>query len=296
MPNARYCLSIAAVAVLTGGLSGNPAGDGAQAASNLGTPNRIVAVYRVDLAGFNLGDFRLTTVFRGSDYDMRGEGRFSILEGLLYDWRGTTASTGKVTGTGPPEPTMYALNFSGGGDKSGQLRISFDGGAVTGVQQVPRKRPNPHVIPITKEQLEGVLDPMTAAFLYTRSDNPNGDPKVCDQTIPVFDGEARFNLVLKPKRTVRMQKDASTGYSGFAAVCGVKFVPISGYRPDNPGIKLMSESHDIEVWLVSLPGTPMYVPYRIVLPTLVGYGSATSTSFQVNRSARRAGIDPQSHE
>ena len=136
---------------------------------------------------------------------------------------------------------------------------------------MPKKRPNPHVIPITKEQLEGVLDPMTAAFLYARSGNPNGDPKVCDQTIPVFDGEARFNLILKPKRTVKLQKNSSTGYSGFAAVCRVKFIPISGYRPDNPGIKLMSETNEIEVWLVSLPGTEMYVPYRIVLPTLVGY-------------------------
>jgi hypothetical protein len=284
---ARHYLSLAAVAVLTCGLSGSPS---AFAENSLGAANRILAVYRVDLAGFNLGDFRLTTVFSGGGYEMRGEGRFSILEGLLYDWHGTTASKGKVIGA-RPEPAMYALNYQGG-NKSGQLRISFESGDVTGVQQVPRKRPNPHVIPITKEQLEGVFDPMTAAFLYVRSDNPNGDPKVCDQTIPVFDGEARFDIVLTPKRTVKLQKDASTGYSGFAAVCHVKFNPISGYRPDNPGIKLMSETNEIEVWLVSLPGTGMYVPYRIVLPTLVGYGSATLTSFQVARGAKRASLAP----
>ena len=290
MPIARHCLSLAAVAVLTCGLSGSPAGDAAVAENSLGSANRIVAVYRVDLAGFNLGDFRLTTVFRGSDYEMRGEGRFSILEGLLYDWRGQTASKGRVTDV-HPEPAMYALSYRGG-DKSGQLRMTFDGGAVTEVAMIPKKKPNPHVIPITKEQLEGVFDPMTAAFLYSRSENPNGDPKVCDQTIPVFDGEARFDIVLQPKRTVKLPKDASTGYSGFAAVCGVKFIPISGYRPDNPGIRLMSQTNEIEVWLVSLPGTEMYVPYRIVLPTLVGYGSATSTSFQINRGARRASNDP----
>jgi hypothetical protein len=71
----------------------------------------------------------------------------------------------------------------------------------------------------------------------------------------------------------------------------VKFVPISGYRPDNPGIKLMSQTNDIEVWLVSLPGTPIYVPYRILLPTMIGQGSATSTSFQVSRGARRASAE-----
>jgi hypothetical protein len=290
MPLARYSLNLAAVIVLTCGLSGSPSGEGASAEVGLGEARRIVALYRVDLAGFNLGNFQLTTVFRGSDYEMRGEGRFSVLEGLIYDWHGFTASKGRVTGN-RPEPAMYALNYSGG-DKSGQLRMVFDGGAVTEVSMIPRKKPNPHVIPITKEQLAGVLDPMTAAFLYVRSDNPNGDPKVCNQTIPVFDGEARFDLVLSPKRTVKLNKDASTGYSGFAAVCRVKFIPISGYRPDNPGIRLMSQTNEIEVWLVSLPGTPMYVPYRIVLPTLVGYGSATSTSFQINRGAKRASLAP----
>jgi len=53
----------------------------------------------------------------------------------------------------------------------------------------------------------------------------------------------------------------------------------------------MSETNDIEVWLVSLPGTELYVPYRIVLPTLVGFGSATSTSFEIQRGAKRASLD-----
>jgi hypothetical protein len=287
---ARHSLSLAAVAVLTLGLGGAPLVDEAVAESAKGSPSRITATYRVDLAGFNLGDFRLTTDFRGSNYEMRGEGRFSVLEGLLFEWQGSTASKGTVTESGSPEPAMYALSYQGG-DKKGQLRMTFDGGAVTRVSMVPRKRPNPHVIPTTKEQLEGVLDPMTAAFLYARSGNPNGDPKVCDQTVPVFDGEQRFDLVLTPKGTAKLKKNASTGYSGFAAVCGVKFIPISGYRPDNPGIQLMSQTDKIEVWLVSLPGTEMYVPYRIVLPTMVGYGSATSTSFRVQRGARRASLD-----
>ena len=184
---------------------------------------------------------------------------------------------------------MYSLNFEGG-DKSQQLRMTFDGGAVTQISRIPKKRFNPHVIPITKEQLEGVLDPMTAAFLYTRSGNPNGDPKVCDQTIPVFDGEARFNFILEPKRTVKLQKNSSTGYSGFAAVCRVKLIPISGYRPDNPGIKLMSETNEYRSLAGLAPRPEMYVPYRIVLPTLVGYGSATSTSFNVQRGAKRASL------
>jgi hypothetical protein len=218
---------------------------------------------------------------RGPDYQMRGEGHFSLLGGLIYNWRGSTAGSGKVTNSGP-EPAVYALSYVDGGE-SGQLRMSFGGGGVTQVSTLPEKKPIPRAIPITKEQLTGVLDPMSAAFLRARSDDPNGDSKVCDQTIPVFDGEWRFDLLLSSKRRVRLQKETSRGYSGYAAVCRVKFVPISGYQPEDPNIKLMSQSDAIEVWLVSLPGTAMYVPYRIVLPTDAGLASATATSFQVKK-------------
>jgi hypothetical protein len=158
------------------------------------------------------------------------------------------------------------------------------------VSTQPPNQPSLHVVPVTKEQLQGVLDPVTAMFLYVRSDNPNGDLKVCDHTVPVFDGVQRYDLVLKPKRTVRLQKNASTAYSGFAAVCRVKFIPISGHRMDDPDIRLMSQSNEIEVWLVSLPKSAMYVPYRIVLPTIGGYASATSSFLKIQTDAKATAL------
>ena len=58
---------------------------------------------------------------------------------------------------------------------------------------------------------------------------------------------------------------ASTAYSRYAAVCRVEFKPISGYEPDDPNIKVMSHTDSIEVWLVSVTGTDMYVPYHLLL-------------------------------
>src|SRR6185437_9763570 len=290
MQQARHCLSLAAVAAMTLGLGGHLPTGSALAENSLSAASRITAVYRVDLAGFNLGNFNLTTVFRGDDYEMRGEARFSILKGLVYQWNGTTASTGHVTSAGP-EPTMYALSYSDGGRKTEQLRMTFGAGAVTEVQIVPDKMPNPRDIPVTKEQLEGVLDPMSGAFLSAHSENPNGDLKVCNQTLPVFDGTQRFDLVVTPKRAVNVRRTTPTGYAGPAVICAVKFIPIAGYQPDNPGIKLMSQTNEIEVWLIPVRNTNMYVPYRIVLPTPIGYGSALVTSIQV-AGARRASAEP----
>ncbi len=290
MRAARHCFSLATVAALTCGLGGTFPGEGAHAENSLSTANRIVAVYRVNLGAFNLGNFRLTTVFRGDDYEMRGEGQFTILEGLIYEWKGVTASAGRVTSEGP-EPAMYALSYSDGAKTGERLRMTFGDGGVRQVSIVPNRRPGPRTIPVTPEQLQGVLDPMSGAFLVAKSSNPNGDLKVCYQTVPVFDGRQRFNLVLTPKKAVTVKKNGPASYAGPAVICRVKFIPIAGYQPDNPAIKLMSRSNEIEVWLIPVRRTQMYVPYRIVLPTPVGYGTALVTSIQVG-NARRASIDP----
>ena len=52
----------------------------------------------------------------------------------------------------------------------------------------------------------------------------------------------------------------------------------------------MQQSNEIEVWLIPVRASTMYVPYRIVLPTPVGYGSAVVTSIQVG--TRRASAEP----
>ena len=56
MHRARHCLSLAAVAALSCALGGHLPADTRLGPKQPGrASNRIVAVYRVDLAGFNLG-------------------------------------------------------------------------------------------------------------------------------------------------------------------------------------------------------------------------------------------------
>jgi Protein of unknown function (DUF3108) len=241
---------------------------------------QITADYRVYFASFHLGDVRLTMALKGSEYQLNGEGRFSVLGGLIYEWRGTAASSGRVTKSGA-KPSMYMLSYSGGG-KHGDTRISFGGGAVTQVSISPKGHSNPHDIPVTKAQLKGVLDPMTGAFFRPHPNLPNADLRVCNETIPAFDGTRRFDLILTPKERVAV-KNETPGYSGFAAVCRVKFVPISGYRPDDSGVRYMSKTDEIEAWLIPMAGTTFYLPYRISMPTGFGPGSAELTSFQVDK-------------
>ena len=101
-------------------------------------PTQIKANYGVYWAGLHLGDVRLTMTVDGSDYQMRGDGKFSIMGGLLYEWHGGTSSTGNLA-KGAAKPSLYTLSYSGG-DKQSELRISFSDGGVSQVSMLPEKR------------------------------------------------------------------------------------------------------------------------------------------------------------
>jgi hypothetical protein len=242
---------------------------------------QIAATYRVQLAAFDLGDFHLDAKLNGLDYELKARGRFSFISGMLYRASGRSESAGKLSKK-VTEPSRFSVTYKGG-TKREERRLSFANGSVNKVSIVPHKKPNRRSVPVTSDQLDHVLDPLTAAFLSVRSNGSASHLDICHQTVPVFDGKQRYNIILMPKRSERVEEDAPAGLSGPVAVCRAKFVPIGGHRPDHPGTKFMSQTDDIEVWLVSAPQIPFYIPYRIDVPTTWGSGSITLSEIKVDR-------------
>lgn len=279
----RYGIVFACL-MLAGLASGQSAGETARP-----EPGRLVATYDAGLAGINLGEFKVTATLAGSAYEMAAQGEFSLLAGLLYKGAGKTTSSGKLTAA-TPRPTLYTLSYQDS-KKRQQLRMSFANGAVNDVKIVPKKR-RARDIPVTAQQLKGVLDPLTAAFLSVRSDAPAGDLSVCKQTVRVFDGRQRFDIVLSPKRSESLGNGGPKNLGGRAAVCRVRYQPISGYRPDHPGVQYMTKNEKVEAWLVPVPGSDFYIPYRIVVPTAWGSGTVDLTGLKANVGALRRAAAP----
>lgn len=249
-------------------------------------PSQLVLSYDTRLAGISLGDFKVIANFTGSTYNMRAHGEFSLLAGIAFKATGQTASNGKLV-AGNPQPARYTMKYVGS-KKSERRRIDFKGGAVSAVTIVPQKKNKPHDVPLTAKQLQDVLDPLTAAFLSVRSNAPAGDLSVCNGTARVFEGTQRFDISLSPKRPEKLGRRAPKAFSGRAAVCRVRYVPVSGHRPDHPGVQFMTKNKDIEVWLVSAPRFGLYVPYKILIPTAWGTGAITLDGIRQSGQLQRA--------
>ena len=85
--------------------------------------------------------------------------------------------------------------------------------------------------------------------------------------MPIFDGAARFNVVLSYEETKQIEKP---GYSGPVLVCNARYVPIAGHRALRPSTKFMQENRDMPVWLAPVDGADLLVPLRISVQTMVG--------------------------
>ena len=240
---------------------------------------KLAAVYTIRFAGIKLGKFKVWSNMNSESYSMRGKGELKFITGLLFEIKGGTTSTGTVTRNGP-KPASFAFDFKTKKNR-GELAMMFEGDAVTHVMARPPFVENPKDIPVTAAHVKNVLDPLSAIFFTARTDKLNADGSVCPGRIPVFDGKQRFDLQLSHKRTVKVKTRGKGGYRGPAVVCRIKYVPIAGYKPGSSGIEFMSETDDIEVWLIKVPGYGRYVPYYVKIPTPYGTASATSTALHI---------------
>ncbi len=256
----------------------------AQARSSV---SKLYAVYKVHFAGADLGKFRAWVNFSGDRYSIESKTNLElgfIIRGLFFKLDGAASSSGTL-GAEHIRPSAYSLFFKtkkGGG----RLKMDFNGNSVSQVTSQPPMRPNPKSVEVTKRDVTNVLDPLSAVFVPASSQRSGLDAAVCRQQIAIFDGKHRFNLTLSHKKTVQVKKRGKRGYKGPALVCRVMYSPVSGHRPDNDGLEFMRRNRKIEAWFIPVPGTRVYVPYHISMPTPYGLATATSTVFDVSVSGR----------
>ncbi len=250
--------------------------------------SKVYAVYGINFNGINLGKFKVWSNFSKSSYSMLGKGKFSILRGVLFEWTGTTQSSGRVTKSGP-KPIAFSFDFKSSA-KNEQLQMRFTNNTVSQVLSDPPPKISQKRIPVKEEHLKGVVDPMSALMILTSTlkkisseDEKNLGAKVCNHEISIFDGRERYDLMLSHKKTTHLDKNSDNGYSGPAYICRIKYVPISGHMADRKATKFMEETKDIEVWLAPMLKADLFVPYYIVVPTPIGYISLTSEVFQIER-------------
>lgn len=245
-------------------------------------PQRINAQYNVELGAFNLGQFKFEQLRHGNTYSLKSVVELSALLGA-FEWRGVTTTSGLIS-DGAPTPKNYAFDYQSKG-RGGLVWMNFEKGNVVRLSALPQMPVSGPMVALKKQHTQSVLDPLTAILHLAQ---PQG-ASPCGQTLPIFDGKQRFNLTFNFRRYEALP--AVNGHQSRGIVCQIKYTPIGGYAPTGDTMKYAAEDN-IEIAFRAVSsgqsgGSPVMVPYRLSLPTMVGTARLELTGLSVGAQRAR---------
>lgn len=233
---------------------------------------KLAVTYDITLAGLSFGRADVAADISGSRYNLDVNARTTGLAAITKG-AGRAQSSGAIGGM-IPNSTGYAMTAQSS-DGPRTVRMAMTGGAVRGAEIVPPIDPKPDRVPVTDAHKRGVLDPVSALIMPQTSANAT-DGSNCNRTLPIFDGAARYDIILSYKGSRQVK---TKGYEGPVIVCAARYVPQAGHRPERKATQFMANNRDIEAWLAPVNGTKVLVPYKISVKTMVGTAVIEASNF-----------------
>lgn len=282
LPSAARATLIAAGAVLA--LTGAAIGP-AQAQGTL------TAGYTISVARIPVGKLAWSADIGADSYDITGSGEASGIASFLASGKGTLATRGTVT-DGRLSPTEFSSDITEDGGKLRQTMRLEQGNVTELTIDPPAPAADPDRVALTAAHQQGVVDPLTAWLVPAAGAGDGLGREACERTLPVFDGQKRYDLKLAFRRMDKAKADK--GYQGPALVCAVTLQPIAGHRPASSTVTFLAGGRDIELWLAPVAGTRLLAPIRVQVANMLGNIVVQAVEFQATaQSPARAAIVPQ---
>src|SRR5215510_2302902 len=261
-----------ALALMTGAL-----GDHAHAEGKLD------ASYTISFARIRVGDISASGVFGESEYAISARGRAGGIMKVLVDGEASFATHGTIK-DGYPVPTTFTSKIVSDAETSDVTMVLDEGSVKELAATVPP--PKSDRVPVTQTNRQGIVDPLTAMLFSAAAAGEGLAKDVCRHTLPIFDGQQRYDLKLAFKRMDKVT--AEKGYAGPVVVCSVSYEPIAGHRAATPLVKYLSEGREIELALAPVAGTRLLAPFRMLVVSALANLVIEANQFEVTAQPRDA--------
>jgi Protein of unknown function (DUF3108) len=244
--------------------------------------------YTVSFARVPVGEITASLVVGNTEYKMSARGRAGgIVKVLLLDGEGAFITQGtNVDGGLEPESFTSKIVSNKG---TSEVTMVFDGGVVKELASTPP--PGSDRVPVTETNRQGVVDPLTAMLFSASAASEPLSKEACRRTLPIFDGQQRYDLKLAFKR---MDKAAAQkGYAGPVVVCSLRYEPIAGHSASNTLVKYVSEGREMELALAPIAGTHWLTPIRFSIASTIANLVIEASKFEANARTEAPLADPK---
>jgi Protein of unknown function (DUF3108) len=244
---------------------------------------KLDASYTISFARIRVGDIAATGVFGESEYAISGRGRAGGIMKVLVDGEASFSTHGTIK-DGYPVPTTFTSKIVSDAETSDVTMVLDEGSVKELAATVPP--PKSDRVPVTQTNRQGIVDPLTAMLLSAAAAGEGLSQEVCRHTLPIFDGQQRYDLKLAFKRMDKVT--AEKGYAGPVVVCSVSYEPIAGHRPSTPLIKYLSEGREMEMALAPVAGTRLLAPFRMLVVSALANLVIEANQFEVTAQPQDA--------
>lgn len=236
----------------------------------------VEARYNLTYTGLIIGQGAMVVEVNEEGYSASGSAMVAGLLQMMTAGKGTAAARGQFV-NGRVLPVSYNGN-SESTERSQEVRLSGTAGTIKDVFVMPKRPVRGDEVPLTEEHRKDVVDPMSASIMPVSGSGDVTGPEACNRTLPIFDGEYRYDLAFTFERNDRA-KDVR-GYSGPLAVCRVNYIPVAGHRANRRQVKELSENRNIFVWLAPIADTRVVMPFRVSFESKIGLFIIQATHFR----------------
>jgi hypothetical protein len=222
------------------------------------------ANYTISLAHIRVGYITANLVLGDGEYKISARGHAGGIMKAIMDGEGTFTTVGTIT-DGHPTPTSFSSKIFSGREKL-EVTMLLDEARVKELNVVPPVSSGR--VPVRDSNRQGVIDPLTALLFSAGAVADGLSKEGCRRTLPIFDGQQRYDLKLAFKRVDTVV--AEKGYAGPVLVCSLRYEPIVGHYETNTLVKYLAEGREMEITLAPVYSTRMLAPFRLSVVSMLG--------------------------
>src|SRR5262252_1377137 len=242
---------------------------------------KLDASYTISFAHIPVGDIAATGVFGESEYTISARGRAGGIMKVLVDGEASFSTHGTIK-DGYPVPTTFTSKIVSDAETSDVTMVLDEGSVKELAATVPP--PKSDRVPVTQTNRQGIVE-LTAMLFSATAAGEGLHRDVCRHTLPIFDGQQRYDLKLAFRRMDKVT--AEKGYAGPVVVCSVSYEPIAGHRA-YPLVKYLSEGREVEMALAPVAGTRLLAPFRMLVVSALANLVVEANQFEVTAQPQDA--------
>jgi hypothetical protein len=227
-------------------------------------------VYDVYVGGLRIFSFDVEMALLPDSYRLTAAGQTEGMVSWVYTFDMNLAAEGRNR-DGRIVPQRYIADTQWQ-SRQRKLQLGFAEGGRYDLAQDPPPEPDPDIEGSLPEELpDGIVDPLSLAIAASSALEQSGS---CDQTLPVFDGQRRFNVTVKQLGRTTLPPNDYSIYQGPAMRCSLGVERISGFRKSFRAAREREErSTPPTIWMASirpdLPPLPVRYEGEIKLGKIV---------------------------